>query len=64
MITIMPLRVIGEEHRHGAGCETRARSALRRLPGFRDGQASAKPPQISVPMDPSEVSRKHGCARL
>ncbi len=64
MCTIMPLRGIGEEHRHWAGCETRAISALRRLPGFRDVRASAETPQISVTIDPSEVSREHVCAWL
>jgi len=64
MCTIMPLRVIDEEHRHWAGCETGANSALRRWPGLRDVRASAETLQIAVTIDPSAVSRAQVCARL
>src|SRR5215469_9369641 len=64
LITIMPFRVIGNEHMAWAGCETRASSALHRLPGVRDVRASAETQQISVTIDPSAVRREHVCARL
>lgn len=64
MITVMQLHVIGEEKMHCSGCETRVSYALRRLPGVRDVRASAETQQISVTIDPSEVSREQVCARL
>jgi copper chaperone CopZ len=65
MMTVMQLYVIGEEKMHGAGCETRVSSALRRLPGVRDVWASsAETQQMAVTIDPSAVSREPMCARL
>jgi len=64
MMTVMQLHVIGEEKMHCSGCETRVSYALRRLPGVRDVRASAETQQISVTIDPSEVSREQVCARL
>ena len=63
-MTVIQLHVIGAEHMHCAGCETRVSSALRRLPGVRDVRASAETQQITVTIDPSAVSREQVCARL
>lgn len=64
MITVIQLHVIGEEKMRCSGCETRVSYALRRLPGVRDVRASAEMQQISVTIDPSEVSREQVCERL
>lgn len=50
------LAVTGDEHIHCAACEERIARALRRLPGIRDVQASARTQRVAVTLDPAEVS--------
>lgn len=64
MTILIQLQVTGKEKIHCAGCETRIGFALHRLPGVRDVHASAQTQQISVTIDPAEVTPEQLRARL
>jgi len=64
MSVVIEFHVIGEDLIHCAACETRIGSALHRLPGVRNVQASAQSQQISVTLDPTKVSPEQVRARL
>lgn len=64
MSVLIEYQVIGEERLHCAACEARIGSALLRLPGVRNVQASAQSQQISVTLDSTQVSPEQVRARL
>ena len=64
MTTLIEFQVIGDERIHCAGCETRIGFALRRLPGIRDVQVSARSQRIAVSIDPEEIGSEQVRARL
>lgn len=64
MSVVVEYQVIGDERLHCAGCEARICSALLRLPGVRNVQASAQSQQISVSLDSTQVSPEQVHARL
>jgi copper chaperone len=61
---VVQFEVIGEERIHCAGCESRIATALRRLPGVEEVQASAGTQQVKVTIDPARVSAEDLSARL
>jgi len=64
MSVVIEYQVIGEERLHCAACEARIGSALLRLPGVRNVQASVQSQQISVTLDSAQVSPEQVRARL
>jgi copper chaperone len=54
----------GEQKIHCAGCEERIASALRRLPGIQDVQASHETQQVVVTFDPAQRSAEQVRATL
>jgi len=64
MARILDLTVTGEQKIHCAGCEERIGSALRRLPGITDVQASAENQKVVVTFDPGKVSADQVRAKL
>lgn len=62
--TVVQFEVVGEEKIHCAGCESRVATALRRLPGVEDVQASAESQRVSVTIDPARTSEDEVRARL
>ena len=56
--------VTGEDKLHCEGCEQRVGSALRRLAGVQDVQASAATQQILVTIDPAQVGPEQVGAKL
>lgn len=56
--------VVGEDQVHGAGCEQRVGTPLRRLPGVRDVHASARTQRAPVTVDPEPASPDQVRARL
>lgn len=62
--TAVQFQVIGEEKIHCAGCETRIASALRRLPGVEEVQASAEMQRVNVTIDSARTSEDEVRARL
>lgn len=62
--TVVQFEVVGEEKIHCAGCESRIATALRRLPGVADVQASAEAQRVSVTIDPARTSENEVRARL
>lgn len=61
---VVQFEVIGEERIHCAGCESRIATALRRLAGVEEVQASAETQQVKVTIDPARVSAEVLSARL
>ena len=64
MSVLIEYQVIGEERLHCAACEARIGSALLRLPGVRNVQARAQSQQISITIDPTQISPEQVRARL
>jgi copper chaperone CopZ len=64
MARTLTLTVTGEQKIHCAGCEERIGSAVRRLPGIQDVQASAETQKVVVTFDPDKVSADHVRAKL
>lgn len=62
--TVVQFEVVGEEKIHCAGCETRIASALRRLPGVEEVQASAETQRVNVTIDSARTSEDEVRARL
>ncbi len=62
--TTITFQVTGEPTIHCAGCEQRIGTALRRLPGIVQVQASAQTQQVQVHVDPAQVSREQVQAKL
>lgn len=62
--TVIQFEVIGEEKIHCAGCESRIATALRRLPGVEEVQASAETQRVKLVIDPARVSADEVRARL
>lgn len=62
--TVIQFEVIGEEKIHCAGCESRIATALRRLPGVEEVQASAETQRVKLTIDPVRVSADDVRARL
>lgn len=62
--TVLQFQVTGEEKIHCAGCESRIATALRRLPGVEEVQASAETQQVQVTIAPAQVSANQLRARL
>lgn len=56
--------VAGEPKIHCASCEQRISNALRRLAGIQNVQASAQTQQVSVTVDPTQVSQEQVRAKL
>lgn len=57
-------KVTGEETIHCASCEQRIDSALHRLPGVENVQASARTLEIKVTIDPDQMKPDDIRARL
>ncbi len=57
-------QVIGEGKIHCEGCESRIASALRRMPGVEEVQASATTQQVNVRLDPARTSDDEVRAKL
>lgn len=64
MTTTLQFEVVGEEKIHCAGCESRIATALGRLPGVEDVQASAETQQVKLTIDPARVSADELRVRL
>jgi len=64
MTTTVQFEVFGEEKVHCAGCESRIATALGRLPGVEDVQASAETQRVNVAIDTARVSEDEIRARL
>jgi copper chaperone CopZ len=64
MARILNLTVTGEQKIHCVGCEERITSALRRLPGIQDVQASHQSQRVAVTFDPAWVSPDKVKAKL
>lgn len=64
MSTTVQFEVVGEEKIHCAGCESRIATALGRLPGVEDVQASAETQQVKLTIDPARVSADELRVRL
>ena len=62
--TVVEFEVIGEEKIYCAGCESRIATALRRLPGVEEVQASAETQHVKLTIDPARVSADEVRARL
>lgn len=62
--TVVQFQVTGEEKIHCAGCESRIATALRRLPGVEEVQASAETQRVEVTIAPGQVSADEVRARL
>ena len=56
--------VTGAQTIHCAGCEQRIATALRRLPGIENVQASARTQAVQVTIDPAQVDPEQIRARL
>ncbi len=56
MAEMVNFTVTGEQKIHCAGCEERITSALRRLPGIQDIQASRETQRVAVTFDPARVT--------
>jgi copper chaperone len=56
--------VAGSQKIHCAGCEERITTALRRLPGIQDVQASHETQRVAVTFDPARVSSDEVKAKL
>jgi copper chaperone len=61
---VVQFELIGEERIHCAGCESRIATALRRLPGVEEVQASAETQRVKLTIDPARVSADEVWARL
>lgn len=61
---VVQFEVIGEERIHCAGCESRIATALRRLPGVDEVQASAETQRVKLAIDPARVSADEVRIRL
>ena len=64
MTRTIDFTVTGGMKLHCAGCEERIGTALRRLPGVGDVQASAQDQRVKVTMDPAQVSAEQVRAKL
>jgi copper chaperone CopZ len=64
MTTTVQFEVVGEEKIYCAGCESRIATALRRLPGVEEVQASAETQQVKLTIDPARVGAEDVRARL
>lgn len=64
MTATVQFEVVGEEKIHCAGCESRIATALGRLPGVEDVQASAETQQVKLTIDPARVSADELRVRL
>jgi copper chaperone len=62
--TVVQFQVTGEEKIHCQGCESRIATALGRLPGVEEVQASAETQRVEVTLDPSAVSADEVRAKL
>jgi len=62
--TVVQFEVTGEEKIRCAGCESRIATALRRLPGAEEVQASAETQRVKLAIDPARVSVDEVRARL
>ncbi len=65
--TVVQFEVVGEEKIYCAGCESRIATALRRLPGVDDVQASAETQRVRVAINPAQTSEdevRAGLAQL
>ncbi|AFZ69292.1 cation transporter [Deinococcus peraridilitoris] len=64
MPTQLDFKVTGEETIHCASCEQRIDTALHRLPGVQNVQASSRTQGIKVTIDPDQVKPEDVRARL
>lgn len=64
MARTIDLMVTGEQKIHCVGCELRIETALRRLPGIRDVQASAETQRVAVKANSPVVSADQVRAKL
>ncbi len=64
MAHTIDLMVTGEQKIHCAGCELRIETALRRLPGIRNVQASAETQRVVVKANSTVVSSDQVRAKL
>lgn len=64
MTTTVQFEVLGEEKIHCAGCESRIATALGRVPGVEDAQASAETQRVKVAFDAARASEDEIRARL
>ncbi len=62
--TVVQFEVAGEEKIYCASCESRIATALRRLPGVEEVQASAETQRVKLTIDPARVSADEVRARL
>lgn len=64
MLHTIDFMVTGAQKIHCEGCEQRIGTALRRLPGIQEVQASAHTQQVVVTIDPTQVSSDQVRAKL
>ena len=64
MARSIDLVVTGKQQIHCAGCELRIETALRRLPGIRDVQASAETQRVVVKANSAVVGSDQVRAKL
>jgi copper chaperone CopZ len=64
MARVVQFEVVGEERIHCAACESRIASALERLPGVEEVQASAETQRVKVTIDPARTGEEEVRARL
>lgn len=64
MVVKVDFKVVGEAKMHCGGCESRVRFALGQLPGVQQVLADSKTQQISVLLNPGQVTTEQVQERL
>lgn len=64
MVVKVDFTVVGKEKMHCGGCEGRVRFALSRLPGVQGVVANSKNQNVSVVINPEQVTKEQIQERL